>query len=532
MKKIHIRPSGNSTCDVVNALHACSDGAELIFENADYHFYGDGAHCEYFAPTNNANGIKRIVFPIIGKHNVAIRGNGARFIFHSRLFPFIVSGSCDIVLEGFSIDFSFPRYALGEVAAVDDTGITLHVDKEKFPYQVKNGCLGFLAGDEVRSTADKKFFLSGLPGDKCPVIYLVAGDTADPLTNLPVGVLRTDALELAHGVIRLDYRPGSEKIAYHAGQKLLISNDENRENDVFFLEKSRGVKLKDISIHRGAGMGVIAQLCTDISVDGMRIAVPEWRAEPVSITADAFHFVHCDGKAIIRNCSVSDTLDDAINIHGIYTRVDNVVGPKEAYVSLGHHEQYGFCPYMPGDTLVSVGEHGEKGRARLEACELTADGTGIKLTFDEDITGIISAGDHIEVPGRMPEILIENNNFCNCPRVLLSSSKHTVVRGNEFKLAGAVTLMDSMKYWYEAGPVTDVTIENNTFHTESAAITAVVYGAEATGRRHSGICVSDNRVIGGGILMDASYADNMTISGPGEVRLHVCKNVIVNGEER
>ena len=525
---IHIAPSENSTPDIVNALLSCADDTELIFQNAEYHFYADGAHSAYFAPTNNANGIKRIVFPIIGKRGITIRGNGARFIFHSRLFPFIVSGCSDVTLEDFSVDFLFPRYAVGEVIASDDDGLTISVNLEKYPYVIENGCLGFYAGDELRSTAEKKFFLSGLPGAECQVIYLVAGDTADPLTNLPVGVLRTDACDVSGG-IRLKYRHGSDKISYIPGQKLLISNDENRENDVFFLEKSRNIALRDVSIYRGAGMGVIAQLCSDILIDNMRICVPEWRDEPVSITADAFHFVHCDGSAIIRNCHVSDTLDDAVNIHGIYTRVEAAYG-NTARVRLGHHEQYGFCPYIPGDVLVSVGDGGVKGSARLAESELSADGTEITLRFDEDITDIIAPGDHIENPGRMPEITIENSIFRHCPRVMLSSSKRSMVRGNDMTLTGAVTLMDSMKYWYEAGPVSDVTIENNTFHTEKAAITAVVYGAEITGRRHRGIRISDNRIVGGRALLDASYADDMVISGPGEVKLHGCGNVVLNGE--
>ncbi len=526
---IRIYPSANSTPDVIAALESAAENTSLIFEDADYHFYSEGARVSYFAPTNNMSGEKRVVFPLLGLKNIRISGNGARFIFHSRLFPFITQRCEDAVIEDISIDFAFPRYAVGEVVSCDYEGFALRVDGEKYPYIVENGHLAFNAGDEWRTTAEKKFFLSGLPGEPCGVSYLVAGETKDPLTNLPAQVMRTDADE-SGGIITLRYRPGSPRMDYAIGQKLLISHDENRENDVFFIEDSTDVTLRSVNIFRGAGMGIIGQTSCNITVENMVIAVPEWRDEPVSITADAFHFVHCTGKLTVRNCRVTDTLDDAANIHGIYTLAEEVMGDR-AKVRLGHHEQYGFNPYRPGDMLRFIGEHGEKGCAAVTESVISENGESILLTFDRAVSSMMFSGDHIENPDRMPEILMENNSFLRCPNVLLGSGKPTVVRNNEFALGGAMTIVDNMKYWYESGPANDLLIENNTFRTANAAITAVLHGAEETGRRHRNIRILNNRVYGGALL-EAAYVDGLHIIGEGRISLHNCENIATGETEK
>ena len=60
-----------------------------------------------------------------------------------------------------------------------------------------------------------------------------------------------------------------------------------------------------------------------------------------SITADIFHFVNCD---------VSDSLDDAVYVNGVYTRVQTA-GEDKLMLMLGHQEQYGLNPYRRGDRV-------------------------------------------------------------------------------------------------------------------------------------------------------------------------------------
>ena len=500
-----------------------------------YSFGMEGVFRGVFAPSNNDTGEKRVVFPLIGKKRLRIDGRGAVLSFTERLFPFILQDCEDVVLENFTIDFTFPRYAAAEVLRADAEALTLRVDAARFPFRVENGGLAFQAGSEWRTTAEKKFFLAPLNG-RGGFRYLAAGETADPLYNLAAPLLRTDASRTEDGAICLRYREGSSKADYEAGQRILVSHDENRENDLFFLERCRNVTIRNVRILRGAGMGVIGQLCHDLTFENIAIETEPTRDEPISITADAFHFLHCSGKLEIRGCTVRDTLDDAVNIHGIYTQVERVNG-SGAVVRLGHQEQYGFNPYLPGDRLSILNEQGENGRLTVRATERSEDGKSIALTFEEDAREKLKPGDYLDNPDRMPEILLENNRFLNCPRVLLGSPRRTVVRGNVLRLHGAVTVTGGVDYWFESGMARDVRIENNDLHTlpgrSHSAVRIETKGENRCHLFHQNIAVEHNRLFGFSDLLNAEAAENLRIAhntsdaAPRELHLRGCRNVCI-----
>lgn len=292
-------PAGNATPLVAQALLSANEGDTIRLNGGVWHFYADGACERYAAPSNNANGIKKIIFPLIDKRNVTVDGGGATLLFHDRVFPFIVSGCEDVLIENVTIDFSFPRYAVATALESDERGFSLRVDETRFPWFVQDGCWAFQAGDSTRTTAEKKFFLAGgMKNRSC--CYLAAGDTRDPLFNLAAPLVRADARRTELDVIRLDYREDSACIELDTGAQMIVSNDENRENDVFFIENSAGVTVRSVTILRGAGMGFIGQMSRDILLENISVHTAPERGEPYSITADIFHFVNCDGALVIR----------------------------------------------------------------------------------------------------------------------------------------------------------------------------------------------------------------------------------------
>ena len=108
METIRLR-SGATSGEVVTlrlSPETCSLGIEGVFHGV-------------FAPSNNDTGEKRVVFPLIGKKRLRIDGRGAVLSFTERLFPFIPQDCEDVVLENFTIDFTFPRCAVAEVLRAD-----------------------------------------------------------------------------------------------------------------------------------------------------------------------------------------------------------------------------------------------------------------------------------------------------------------------------------------------------------------------------------------------------------------------------
>lgn len=490
------RVSGNAVPAVRQALSRVRAGEENLirFEKGSYHFFKDGTFEGDFYPSNNTSGRKNVVFPILGLKNLTLDGAGSEFVFCDRVFPFVVQNCEAVTLKNFDIDFSFPRHCEATVQSADGRGFELKIDRKRFDFEVENGHLIFHIGSYIASSADRRFFLDDLSGG-APPAYLFAGDTADSTENLPALVLLTDAEETESGVF-FKYRAGSAVMHYRPGDILFIGNDERRENDVIFAEFSKEVRFERIRMFRGAGMGIIAQICTDVSVEGLEIFPKSGRDTLLSITADALHFVNCDGKITVRNCTIAKTIDDALNIHGVYSLVDEVLSENRVRLRFGQISQNGLIPFQAGDTaVVNDMESGiEKGSAAVRAVSFAENRTDIILTFEADISKLICVGDALENPGRMAELEFVNNRISDLPHLRVSTCKHAVISGNIIRNA-TIVVDDLYDYWYESGAVEDLEISGNTF-CETGGRPAIVVRSCRKGehsKKHRKVTVVGNR---------------------------------------
>lgn len=107
------------------------------------------------------------------------------------------------------------------------------------------------------------------------------------------------------------------------------------------IDRSRGILIEDLTLHHCGGMGVVAQMSSDIELDGVRIVTAPESDRVISITADATHFTHCDGYVRMIGCEFFNQIDDATNIHGMYGIVKQVTGPSRLRVFFPHEQQYG-----------------------------------------------------------------------------------------------------------------------------------------------------------------------------------------------
>lgn len=493
MMTIHVDcPRENMTEQVRRILQEGNETALISFEQGVYHFRKEGAYCGNFYPSNNASGEKKVVFPILKKKNLIVDGNGSRFVFDDRVFPFVIQDSENITLRNFTIEFSFPRYYYGTVDRFDGKNLYVRIDREKYPFSVENGNWKFPCGSETISTVDRKVFLTNLT--KRQVVYLFAGECTCCQDHLAAGKMLADVGEYENGaVLFISEKP--ERLLFEKGDQLLISHDEGRENDIIFLENARNLTFENITIYSGAGMGIIGQLCTNILIDGVNI-IPKDEEQMRSITADGFHFVNCDGELVIRNCELKRTLDDAVNIHGVYTICDKVLSEKQIVVKYHHVEQYGLIAYKKGDEVrISDGvTMCEMGTVRIADVSYDEERFSAVLTFEDSITGLIQEGSLIENPDRMPSIRMENNRFIDCPHVLVSSAQKTVIRHNFFDLSDcSLCVQDLIAFWYESGAVKDLLITDNDFTARGNSIVISSTRCPGSNKVHENIVIENNR---------------------------------------
>lgn len=464
MNEIVIRNSNENMTPVLQKiLDSVEEGTIIRFENGVYRFFSEGAYTGTFHPSNNASGEKTVIFYISNKKNITIKGNGAKFVFCDRVFPFIAENSENITFEDFSIDFSFSRYCEAFAVEADREGFTLQCTQRDLRFASnESGELLFQGGNVCHSNAVKKFFMANR--SKNSACFLEAPANPENKEGLPAPLItaRADAEE---NRIRITYCENSPRTECSVGDRIMINFDENRENDVIFADRVKNFCLDGVNILRGSGMGMIVQMCENVTVRNCRFAAGMHENETIALTADLLMFVQCCGKVTVDNNILCDSLDDAINIHGTYTRVKRILSEHTIEVEFCHHEQgcTGFCEC--GDVLIlSDGVNcSEKSKMEVGSVKMLSDRLA-EITFKESLDDTIRVGDFLENRERSPEVSILNNFIKNCPNLRISSAKPIEIKNNTIATNWCgVVIADLMQYWYESGKVYNARIENNVF---------------------------------------------------------------------
>lgn len=526
---ISFTPNGrNRTPDVVEALLHAADGTILSFAEGTYDFFAEGAYRGYFFPGCNRNGDKQVIFPLLHLRNVTIEGNGAKFLFHDRVFPFILQDCENITLRNFSVDFSFPRCLEAVVTSIDENGFTLEMDMETYGCRVnEHGNLLIPAGRETFSSSERRYFLEQRDWH----CFLAAGDIYYDPKNSPATVVYCDAESLTNGV-HFQYRKGSAHVQFTVGKRLMLSYDELRENDVIFLERCKNSEVQDVRIFHGAGMGIVGQCCENLHLN--RYVVDPGDDGMSATTADAILLTNFSGKVHIENCRVDRSVDDAISIHGFYTHVDTVTDRCKMAFRMMHMSQAGTNPYFPGDRLVI--SDGKtmcfKGYATIKRSFIRDDPALIYLETEEELTDLLSPGDILENPDRTPEVWIHDCEFRNFPGIRLSSAQKMLFENNIVENCHALLVNDLIQYWSVSGCVRDLTIQNNIFCSMGTGICIMTERPADADVRHKNIRITGNRFRNCGTGISAACTDDLIIQENRfenvkvPCRLEKCRNVI------
>lgn len=462
---IQITPKNeNSTADVVSALGEIAKvgGGELHFEKGEYHFYAPGTHKEFFAVSNNTACDKNIVFPVINMENVVIDGHDSHFVFHDVVFPFMISQSKNIVVRNMMIDTGKSPLVEFRIHHKTDEGFYMDIDKEENPFYIEDGSLCFERETGVVSGKDR--FLSLHAVGMHRVQYFATGDCKANMTNLPAPLMKCIATETETGIYAKYCSDTPSRCRFEEDVVTAIV-DGGRNVDVFCLDRSENVAICNVTVARGIGMGVVGQISKDILIDGFSTDIGYHPGSYQTLTADSLHFINCDGKLEIKNCRISDTMDDVVNIHGMYTVVTDWKKEK-LFARIMHREQHFFNPYRKGDRLEIIDDTTFNVVAEfvVESAEFEkGSGTDIiiegKFTYGDEN---ISSDFRIENPDRMPNVHMHHNKFFNFPHIRMSGAGEMLVEENHFSNCEAALLcLDLAPFWYESGRVKHLVYRRN-----------------------------------------------------------------------
>lgn len=511
---------GNASASIEDALGKIIPGEKNLirFEKGIYQFDWEGSRtdveidCGYLRSSR-----KHVLFALEKLTDLTIDGNGSEFLFLDRMFPFYLQQCSNVTLKNFTIDFACSMLTQGTVVASDNSGFELKIDRSLFRCRTDaEGHVIFDCGRSSFSSAGNcPILLGNAQGGRPPWDYIFAGSTQADTSHLPTGFIWTDAEETPDG-IRFRYRKASRILLFPIGDELFF-NYMPRQNINIYMQNCKGIRLDGISIYRGGGMGIVADFSENISIDRCRIMVRPGRGECRSTTADGMFFSQCSGLISIRNSKISNTLDDALNIHGFYTRIVSVAGRtvRFQHANASHGKR---IPYTCGDKLTVSDPETQNRKAIVTAADVRPEPDGTVLMQLQEETPGLKAGDIMENETRAADFLFENNEVEGAPHLRISDNGKLRIRNNTFKRIESVYFCDLLAYWYECGAIKDLVMENNDFIDcptgGEYAITVESSRRVTSDIRNQNIRILNNRFTGGsGRNIRVQMADRVIISG-------------------
>lgn len=444
------------------AEHRGNSPIVLMFPKGKYNFYPTkDLEREYYISNHDQTNPKKVGIAIENQKNIVLDGQGSEFIFHSRMLPLSIIDCKNCSFKNFSIDFENPHIIQMKVVKNDDNAgkITFEI-APWVKYKIENG--KFIAyGDDWEHTPQSCIAFDGKTRH-------VVFNTSD------LGVNFQKVQEIApRTIIASDW-----KQAKLVPGTVIAGRIWYRPTPGIFVHHSDKVQFENVQVHYAEGMGLLAQLCNDITLDHFRVCL-KGADDPRYFTtqADATHFSGCKGKITSVNGLYEGMMDDAINIHGTYLKIIERIDDHTLIGCYMHSQSYGFTWGEAGDdvqfikssTMELVGNQNTV--ESISPIDNTTD-KGAKLfriRFIQPLATEIkpTEGFGIENLTWTPEVQFSHNIIRNnrARGTLFSTPKKTIVSDNLFDHTSgtAILLCGDCNGWYETGACREVLIKNNTF---------------------------------------------------------------------
>ncbi len=430
-------------------LRNVEDNTTITLEKASYDLRTTYAMERFCYISNNDSGLKSLAFFLENKKNIVIDGQGSHLNCIGRILPFYLLNCKNITIKNFTQDYARPFMSQGEVLATTENSADIFIDSKEFPYEIKQNTLKFVGEDYENSYVQG--MLEFYKESKRPV--------ADALDNGLRGSLFVKKLE--NDVLRIFYDWNKKP---EVGNILAIKHEE-RFVPAITVDCCKNVTLEHIWIKQAGTMGVVAQLTENIHLNHVDVYVDPSSKRVFSINADATHFVNCSGEVKVENGRYESMMDDVINVHGNYLRVDKVEDNSHILLCIPHFQQEGFMNFRVGDEIAICEQQTmmKKGASKIKSVEKVNQkyyfvSLEIPFDFEENLTYCI---DNVAL---YPKVIFSGND-CGKNRargLILTSTKETIVENNIIDSEGsAIKVNSDMKSWYESAAISTLIIKNN-----------------------------------------------------------------------
>ena len=460
--KRNASPVLRKVIDKIKAECAPTDSVVLRFAPGRYEFHEKGAsQREYYISNHDQVNPKKVGLALEGFHHLTLDGQGAELVFHGRMLPLALVNSAHCTLQNFRIDFAHPHIA--QIKVVENSpvdGLTFEVA----PWV------------NYRITKDSVFETYGEGWTARQGVGIAFEEKTKHLVYQT-----SDLYYSTKGVKEVSPRvlnaPAWKNERLVLGTVIAMRTWERPAPGIFF-SHNVNTTVRNVKVHYAEGMGLLAQLCENITLDGFSVCL-KGEQDPRYFTtqADATHFSGCKGLILSKNGLYEGMMDDAINVHGTYLKVVKRMDDHTLVGRYMHDQSWGFDWGNPGDRVQFIRSAtmdliGEENRITAIRPYDTEEGKGARefvITFEKPVAVEINehAGFGIENLTWTPQVVFSDNVVRNnrARGALFSTPQDVLVENNLFDHTSgtAILLCGDCNGWYETGACRKVVIRHNRF---------------------------------------------------------------------
>ena len=484
---------------------------EYFATAAEYHVYAkdtvEVCDSRYEAMRGGAVEEPFNVFALIkNKKNVTLDFCGATLVMHGKIQPFLIDGCENITIKNCNVTYDRPMYTEALITEVTPSYARLKLNER---------CTCRIEGDQL--------IPYGTGWENRRLNYRgVFFQMFDPVTRKGCGITlaavgtpfikdETFPYEIDHFTAEADgdtvLLKGKMREEYQVGRLLVIEHEGRTFSNLFAID-TKDLTLENYRILSGEGMGLLLYRVENVLLDRFLLTHDEKSPCIIANGADAVHSFGTSGEFVIRNSVFEGMIDDAINIHSNFRLMDRVC-ENVIYTKRASAEKQAQRLYRVGDEIAIYRGQTMEETAKYTIKEIEIiDGELAKFTVDRPV-GAHECGDMIESLSANCNVTIEDCVFGKANTHLrLQTRGKFVIRNCETELPFLLT--GDATYWFESGPITDLTVENCHFIGERARISIVseVATTAAAPYYHKNVKILNN-VFESDVPLEARDADGI-----------------------
>lgn len=462
----------------------------------DYHITNTGSEEE--VPSTR----KPVGLHLVDCIALTIDGGGALLMLHGKMLPIALERCRDVLIRDLHVDFARPTMSELTVVAVAERSLDAQIHGDS-PYEIAAGRLTWV-GEGWRD--------AGAAAQGYDPVRDTTWRGWNPVTSA------ASASELKPGLVRFTY---AKKPDARPGLVFQL-DDAVRDMVGVLMVRCRGISWQDVGMHYMHGLGFVGQFSEDLTFRRVTCEPRPESGRSCAGSADFMQFSGCRGTVRVLDSRFAGSKDDPINVHGTHLRIVARPDPLHLVVRFMHAQTYGFAAFAAGDEIEFVHTRTllSYGAGTVRTVEMLSPREQL-LTLAAPAPAGAQEDDCVENISATPAVEIRGCRFRRDPTrgILVTTRRTVVIADNRFERTtmSAILISDDAKYWFESGPVRDVTISGNLFQECAEPVIHILpENTEAV----AGACVHRNiRILGnrfeltGTRAISAKSTDGLAVRG-------------------